>query len=99
MMCPEWALLGTVSTRPAVLWRRCERGERGPILAPGVRGKATTVPDRRPMPAISSVPCVETWWGLALHLLAGVQLTDVMRALVACALAPGAGAVAVPGAV
>src|ERR1700677_3879329 len=39
------------------------------------------MPDFRPIPLSSSVPCVETWWGLALQCTAGTQLTLVMRTL------------------
>jgi hypothetical protein len=38
-----------------------------------------------PGPDSSSVPCVETWCGLPLHLLTGTQLTVMIRTLVTCA--------------
>ena len=86
-MCPECALLGTVSTSPERVLRRCETGERLTIRPPGVRGKAITDPAASPLPAISSVPRAETWCGLPLHLAAGTQLTLVIRTLVTCRLA------------
>ena len=60
MMRPEWALPGTVRISPALVMRRCETGERALMRAPGVRGKATVVPARSPLPASSSVPRAET---------------------------------------
>ncbi len=86
MMCPECAVLGTVSTSPAFVLRRCEPGEVWPMRAPGERGNAIVMPEIRPLPAISNVPCVETWCGLPLHLGCGTQLTLVMRIVVTCGL-------------
>jgi hypothetical protein len=40
-----------------------------------------------PLPAISNVPCVETWCGLPLHLGCGTHATLVIRMLVTCGLA------------
>ena len=40
------------------------------MRAPGARGKATVMPGFRPLPASSSVPCVDTWCGLPLQLRA-----------------------------
>jgi hypothetical protein len=81
-MWPEWAALGTVSTSPAFVLRRCEPGDVRPMRAPGARGNAIVIPEVRPLPAISSVPCVDTWCGLPLHLGCGTQLTLVMRIVV-----------------
>jgi hypothetical protein len=39
-----------------------------------------------PTPFTSSVPCVETWRGLPLHRVEGVQATLVILTLVTCAL-------------
>ena len=86
MMCPECAALGTVSTSPAFVLRRCEPGELRPIRAPGECGNAIVMPESSPLPAISSVPCVDTWCGLPLHFACGTQLTLVMRTLVTCGL-------------
>src|SRR5690348_1905302 len=55
MMWPECALLGTVNSSPARVWRRCETGELRTIRPPGVRGNAIVDPAPRPLPAISSV--------------------------------------------
>ena len=40
------------------------------------------------MPFSSSVPWVETWRALPLHLTTGMQLTAVMRTLLTCAPMP-----------
>src|ERR1700759_4288747 len=99
MMWPECALLGTVSRRPALVLRRCAAGERRTIRPPGVCGKAIVEPGPSPLPAINSVPCVETWCGLPLHFDFGTQLTLVMRTVSTCGLvavrvlAAGSGAV------
>jgi hypothetical protein len=85
MMCPEWALVGTVTISPALVWRRREAGETLLMRAPADLGKPTTMFGFSPGPASSSVPWVETWWGLPLHLLTGTQLTVVIRTLVTCA--------------
>src|ERR1700760_1076549 len=87
MMWPECAVLGTVSTSPAFVLRRCDPGEVRPIRAPGERGNAIVMPESRPLPAISSVPCVDTWCGLPLHFACGTQLTLVIRIVVMCGLA------------
>jgi hypothetical protein len=86
MMCPEWALLGTVNTKPCALARRCECGEVGPMWAPGVWGKATIMPFVSPLPASSRIPWVVTSCGLLLHLTVGMQLTLVMRTVRTCGL-------------
>src|ERR1700683_5128845 len=54
------------------------------MRAPGDLGKATTMPGVRPTPPSSSMPCVETWWGLPLQWTAGTQATLSMRTLVTC---------------
>src|SRR5665213_841993 len=56
------------------------------MRAPGARGKATVMPFVSPLPASSRVPWVETWCGLLLHLVEGMQLTLVMRTVVTCKL-------------
>src|SRR5271166_6558079 len=86
MMCPEWALVGTVAIRPAAALCRCAAGEVLEMRAPAVRGKATIIPVFSPLPVNSSVPRVETWCGLALHLGVGTQLALVMRTEVTCRL-------------
>src|ERR1700677_2521513 len=53
---------------------------------PGAFGNATTIPTFSPTPLSSSVPWVETWWGLPLQWAAGMQLTLVMRIVVTWAL-------------
>src|ERR1700683_3041497 len=55
------------------------------MRAPGFCGNATTMPGPRPGPCSASMPWTDTWWGLALHLAVGVQLTLVMRTLSTCA--------------
>ena len=86
MMFPECALAGTVTSRPEPRLRRREPGDLRLMRAPGVRGKATTIPALRPLPAISSVPPIDTWCGLLLQVDAGVQRTLVMRTEVTCAV-------------
>lgn len=83
-MWPEWALAGTVTISPALPWCRCAAGETRLTRAPGDLGKATTIPLVRPGPCSSRVPWMDTWWGLALHLAVGVQLTRVMRTVLTC---------------
>ncbi len=95
MMCPECALLGTVRISPALVMCRCETGELATIRAPGACGKATVIPATSPLPASSSVPCVETWWGLPLHFVFGTQLTLTIRTLVTCRLGVALGAAVV----
>ena len=85
MMFPECALAGTVASRPAPLLRRREAGELRLMRAPGARGKATTIPALRPLPAIKSVPPLDTWCGLLLQADVGVQRALVMRTEVTCA--------------
>jgi hypothetical protein len=84
MMCPEWALAGTVSTSPCLLERRCAAGEARPARPPGVAGKATDIPLASPLPVKRSVPCVETSCALVLQLAAGMQLAFVIRTLSTC---------------
>src|ERR1700740_3041070 len=103
MMLPECAALGTVTTSPALALRRCAAGELRLMRAPRLAGKATSNPARKPRPASSSVPCTDTWCGLALQLELGVQRTLVIRTEVTCALvgaavleAPPAGEVEAP---
>src|SRR5437660_12304649 len=100
MMLPECAPLGTVTVRLAPLLRRRAPGELRLMRAPGLRGKATTMPACSPRPVSASVPCTDTWRGFALQRDAGVQLALVMRTEVTCALGelalPRAGRVADP---
>src|SRR5271170_5032957 len=86
MMCPEWALLGTVRIRPCAEVRRCAWGEVRPIRAPGAAGKATIMPFVSPLPPSSRVPWVETSCALVLHLAVGMQLTLVIRTVRTCRL-------------
>src|SRR5438128_7849408 len=86
MMLPERAALGTVATSPAALARNRAAGELRLMRAPRRAGKATIHPALNPLPTSSSVPCTETWCGLALHLACGVQVALVMRTEVTCAL-------------
>ena len=74
--------------QPGAVLRRCAIGERADDAPACLRGKPITIPVLSPLPAISSVPWVETWRGLALHLRGGMQLTLVMRTLVTCGLPP-----------
>ena len=86
MMLPECAPVGTVTIRPEPSPRRRAPGELRLMRAPGLRGKATTIPALRPRPVSASVPCTDTWWGLVLQWLVGVQAALVMRTEVTCAL-------------
>jgi hypothetical protein len=87
MMCPECALAGTVTSSPVPAWRRREAGETLLTRAPGRFREGHDHAFRfQPRSGSSSVPCVETWCGLPLHLLAGTQLTVVIRTLVTCAV-------------
>src|ERR1700676_2878277 len=86
MMYPECALLGTVASRPAAAGCRCAAGEELEMRAPGERGNATIIPAFSPLPLTSSVPWIDTWRALALHLAAGTQLALVMRTEVTCRL-------------
>ncbi len=56
------------------------------MRAPGVWGKATTIPFVSPLPVSSRVPWVVTSCGLPLHLMLGMQLTLVMRTDLMCRL-------------
>lgn len=56
------------------------------MRAPGECGKATANFVASPLPAISSVPWIETWCRLLLHLAVGMQLTLVMRTVRTCRL-------------
>ncbi len=56
------------------------------MRAPGVWGKATTMPFVNPLPVSSRVPWVETSCGLLAHLTVGAQLTLVMRTVLTCGL-------------
>src|SRR5450759_2014730 len=75
MMRPECAPLGTVTIRPRADLRRRDPGELRLTRAPKARGKPTTIPAVSPLPLISRVPLIETWWGLLLQCAAGTQLT------------------------
>src|SRR5437016_12889369 len=86
MMLPEWAVEGTVTISPALVGRRRAPGELLEMRAPGVRGKATIIPVRTPLPPSSNVPRTETWRGLLLQRGAGVHFALVMRTEVTCAL-------------
>ena len=79
MMWPGVGLAGDGQYQALAVLRRCECGEVGPMRAPGVWGKATTMPFVSPLPVSSRVPWVVTSCGLALHLMLGMQLTLVMR--------------------
>src|SRR6476646_3824139 len=85
-MRPECALEGTCTSSPRRVARSREPGELLLMCAPLERGKATTIPVRRPRPATSSSPRTETWRGLPLHLEVGTQLTFVTRTEVTCRL-------------
>src|SRR5438309_11662686 len=85
-MRPECALEGTCTINPSRVARSRAPGELRLMRAPPERGKATTIPARRPRPAKSNSPCTETWCGLPLHLGVGTQLTLVMRTEVTCRL-------------
>lgn len=56
------------------------------MRAPGVWGKATTMPFVSPLPVSSRIPWVVTSCGLLLHLTVGMQLTLVMRTVRTCGL-------------
>src|SRR5271166_5938873 len=84
MTLPEWAALGTVAMRPALVERRRLEGEVRVTRAPGLPGNARTIPERTLIPLTSSVPCVETWWGLVLQWATGTQLTPVILTLRTC---------------
>src|SRR5438128_348490 len=86
LMRPECALEGTCTINPSRVARSRAPGELRLMRAPPERGKATTIPARRPRPAKSSSPRTETWRGLPLHLDVGTQLTFVMRTDVTCRL-------------
>jgi hypothetical protein len=79
MIRPEWALCGTVTRSPTLVWRKCDPGEVRLTRAPDERGKTTVIPARRPAPVSFSVPCTETWCGFALQCAAGTQLTEPIR--------------------
>src|SRR5437763_3845490 len=81
MILPEWALEGTVTSRPWLVWCRRAPGEVRLMCAPAERGNATVMPLFRPTPPMASVPRIDTWCGMALHLEAGTQRTLVMRTL------------------
>ncbi len=72
MMCPEWALAGTVAHAGR---RRSGAGARPAsccvMRGPGALGKATTMPALQTPAFNSSVPCIETWRGLPLHFALG----------------------------
>ncbi len=75
---PECALSGTVTTRPCFEECRCALGELLAIRASHECGNATVWPLFRPRPCSSSVPCVETSWGLVEQLLAGTHCTAMI---------------------
>jgi len=72
-MWPECALCGTATTSPRFELCRCAEGERLLIFAPGLRGKAMTMPLFRPLPCNASRPRMETSRELALQLFTGTQ--------------------------
>src|ERR1700722_3768709 len=83
MSRPEWALLGTCTIRPRVELARWAMGELRAIRAPMLWGKATTMPDLRPLPLTSRRPRTETWCGLVEQWTEGTQLMLAIVSLLA----------------
>ena len=71
MMFPECASSGTVTTSPAAAWCSRAPGEALLMRAPGECGNAISIPEAIPLPAITSVPWVETSCACVEHLLDG----------------------------